>query len=314
MKNPFPTRGAAFQAFAQQAKPNDQVWRLIVGIVLIAIVWIAPVVGIGTYLVYFSAPSGSAFLTQIQSEGSPASTLALFGIPLFSYPAIWLALRLLHGRSIASLFGADRRLHWRSFRKAALVTATLAGIGFFLSYLGGSAIANLPFGRWIILLPITVTLIFLQIASEELIFRGYFMQQLGARFVSRWVWWVLPAFLFSLLHYDRATFHANAPLVVVGAFLIGLFAGDLTARTGNLASAMGLHFVNNFFAVLIMGLPGPASGLSLFIANVDLNDIPTMRVGLIGQIISIIVVYLVYLAIVARRRSGQLQSFAVDLN
>ena len=135
MKNPFPTRGAAFQAFVRQAQPKDQIWRLIVGIVLIAIVWIAPVVGIANYLFYFAGPAGSAFLMQIQSDGSPASTLTLFVVPLFSYPALWLALRLLHGRSIASLFGADRRLHWHWFRKAALITASLAGVGFLLSIL-----------------------------------------------------------------------------------------------------------------------------------------------------------------------------------
>ncbi len=308
MNNPFPARSVAFQEYAQQAKPRDQVWRLIVGIVVIVAVWTAPAIGIAIYLLFYAGPGAGTALTQMLSSGSPELTLALFVIPLSNYPAIWVILRLLHGRSIASLLGSDNRLHWRSFRKAALITASLAGAGFLLSIQSGSATANLPFGRWIILLPITLTLVFLQIASEELIFRGYFMQQLGARFVSRWVWWVLPAFLFSLPHFDPNTFQSNAPFVVVATFLIGLFAGDVTARTGNLAAAMGLHFANNFFAVLVMGLPGPASGLTLYIANVDLNDIPAVRIGLIVQILSIAVIYAIYLAIVTRRRSGQLQS------
>ncbi len=281
---------------------------------MVAALWLLPVLAISIYLIYLGGVEGVRLVEALQGPSSPSSTIAIIVISLFAFPAIWATLWLLHGRNIPSLFGPTKRIDWTAFRTAAVITAVLAGVGFALSWMNGAALPNIAARQWAILLPIALPLLFLQIASEELLFRGYIVQQLGSRFQSKWVWWVLPAFLFGLLHWDSTTFQTNAPLVAIAATLLGLVAGDLTARTGNLGAALGLHFANNFFALLVMGLPGPASGLALFVADVDLNDTAQVRAGLLGQIVTITVVYIIYLLIVARRRAGQLHSLPTDLN
>ena len=55
--------------------------------------------------------------------------------------------------------------------------------------------------------------------------------------------------------------------------LFGLAAADLTARTGNLGAAVGLHFANNASAVLMVGIKGNLGGLALYNATVDPADL-----------------------------------------
>ncbi|MEM6897080.1 MAG: hypothetical protein AAF576_06845, partial [Pseudomonadota bacterium] len=45
--------------------------------------------------------------------------------------------------------------------------------------------------------------------------------------------------------------------------LFALISADVTARTGSIGAAWGLHFVNNVQALLIISVLGPLSGLSL---------------------------------------------------
>ena len=56
---------------------------------------------------------------------------------------------------------------------------------------------------------------------------------------------------------------------MLAAGLIGLILGDVTARTGNLSLAMGLHFANNAIALLLVAMPSPLAALSLYLAPVD---------------------------------------------
>lgn len=67
---------------------------------------------------------------------------------------------------------------------------------------------QLPLGRWLTLLPLSLLAILVQVSAEELLFRGYLQQQLAARFASPLVWMVVPSALFALGHYSpkhRAT-------------------------------------------------------------------------------------------------------------
>ena len=70
---------------------------------------------------------------------------------------------------------------------------------------------------------------------------------------------------------------ANAWLVVGLTGLFGLIAADLTARSGTLGLAWGLHFANNFFALLIVAPQGALSGLALFTTPFSADDTGLMR-------------------------------------
>jgi membrane protease YdiL (CAAX protease family) len=95
------------------------------------------------------------------------------------------------------------------------------------------------------------------------------MQSLAARFQSPLVWLLLPAALFGLLHWNPAEFGRDAWLVALSTALIGLLLADVTIQTGNLSAAIGLHFANNIVSLLLVSVPSPVAGFSLWIARVD---------------------------------------------
>ena len=53
---------------------------------------------------------------------------------------------------------------------------------------------------------------------------------------------------------------------MIWATALGLACADLTARTGNIGAAIGLHIANNLFAFVVSGVQGwPSSGLALLL-------------------------------------------------
>jgi hypothetical protein len=91
----------------------------------------------------------------------------------------------------------------------------------------------------------------LQAAGEEYIFRGYLTQAMGslfptresARWASRVVAVVVPAFLFALAH----GIGQSVP-IFFDRFAFGLVAGVLVIATGGLEAALAMHVLNNFVA------------------------------------------------------------------
>ena len=110
------------------------------------------------------------------------------------------------------------------------------------------------------------------------------MQGLAARFGRGRLWWVLPAVLFGLLHWSPAAFGPNAALAVLNAVLIGLILGDVTARTGNLSLAMGLHFANNTIALLLVAMPVAALGAQPLSRAIAATDTAALRLRLLIDI------------------------------
>jgi membrane protease YdiL (CAAX protease family) len=137
----------------------------------------------------------------------------------------------------------------------------LSVIGWAWSY---DAVPNIPPGRWLLLLPLTILALLIQTGAEELLFRGYLQQQLAARFRARIVWLFVPSILFGLVHLNPALAPESRWLIVGAATAFGLAAADLTARTGSIGAAWGFHFANNLLAVGVLATDGALTGLSLF--------------------------------------------------
>ena len=128
------------------------------------------------------------------------------------------------------------------------------------------------------------------------------MQQLAARFHSRWVWWVLPAVLFGALHYNPLVYGDNTWLVIISAVLSGLIFGDITARSGDLSIALGLHFANNLTVILLLGVPGQLSSLSFYLQKLNVRDVDVMRLEILTSAGVMLAVYFVYLLVMRGRR------------
>jgi len=290
-------RNPDFEAFVLSARTKPEIWRIAVGFGLILVVYFVIMLlilivfgGLLSALVY-SFPSQNARGFEFVE---PLDMLVLLSTFSGATIGALLAVRFLHGRGFLTLLFVDAR----QFRRHAVVAFHII-VPIFTAFILVSVaiappIAKTPFVQWLSLMPFALVLLLIQTSAEEIVFRGYLLQQLAARFQSRWVFMVSPSVLFGLLHYDPSELGPNAWLVVLDTTIIGFIAADLTVRTGNLAAAIVFHFVNNVFALLLVSIDGSMSGLALYVAPYSAADVETLRTLLFADIAIYLIGYLIY--------------------
>ncbi|NNU79219.1 CPBP family intramembrane metalloprotease [Halovulum dunhuangense] len=252
------------------------------------------------------APLGQS-LAQIAGMGSPLSLVAILLTFSGFILGIMLGLRLLHRSRLGPILSRKGGFAWREFFHVSALFLAL-GIGAVgISHVFQDYNRNLSLGVWLFWLAPALVATFVQVFAEELVFRGYLQSQLAARFRSPLIWIGGPAVIFGALHLpNAAAFGANGWLVLLAPMLIGVIAGHVTARTGGIAAATGIHFANNCLGLLIVAVPGPFGALSLWLHPIDLSDIATVRPMILLNIGLILAAYGVYLLLI-RRRDARLQ-------
>lgn len=198
------------------------------------------------------------------SGSTPAAvrwTLATFAL----YIVILLALmKTLHRLGLRALIG-DVTLAWHQFLRVSRYL-----LPFYLLITVPPLFTPEPFQQmsvtsWLLLLPATLPLLFVQISAEELVFRGYLQSHLAALAQHPLIWMGIPSFLFGLIHYDPYSPAYTAWAYVIWATGLGLVCADLTARSGTLDPALAVHFLNNIFAILVVASDDWLYGASLYV-------------------------------------------------
>lgn len=254
----------AFDTYVAPARAHPQVWRLIAGLALTAAIYVGVIAGgFAALSGIFGRGQGGDRFAMLAGGHTPASVVFL----LFSFLAMaagpLMSARWLHRRGAVTLIGPPGRRR-RDFLCMALVILAAWLVLFVASWAIRPPEANLAAATWLFWLPLALVGLLVQTGAEEVVFRGYMQQQLAARFRSPLVWMVLPSAMFGLLHLDPEMHGGDAWLIVAATAFFGVIAADLTARTGSLAAAWGLHFGNNVFAILVLSVEGQIDGLSLF--------------------------------------------------
>ncbi len=253
----------AHEAFVAPARTRPEIWRLLLGLGLIILVYVIGIAGVFGALVVTSGFDGAqAWMGRMTTGGTPTSALLTLSTFIGMGLGPLLAARWLHGRSFGSVFGPLVPL-LQQFAIALMICGTVYAV-FALLPSGDAPQPNLEFNLWISFLPLALVAILIQTGAEEVLFRGYLQQQLAARFASPWVWMILPSGLFALGHYQPQIMGENAWAVVAAVGLFAILAADLTAKTGNIGAAWGFHFANNCVAILFLAMDGPLSGLALY--------------------------------------------------
>jgi len=283
----LPRHPPPFDAFVAPARGRVQLWRLGGGLAVIFAVHFAVAAGVFALLVRLVPPG------RLTAE-TIGDTPLVMTLLLFSFAGLalgtWGAVRLLHRRGLASLIGhGPTALRHFVLGAGALMAVNLGALALVGPRLGLEP--NLAPQVWLMWLPVALVGVLVQTGAEELVFRGYLQQQLAARFASPLLWMVAPSLAFGLLHHDPVNMGANTWTVVALTGVFGLMAADLTARSGTLGLAWGLHFANNCFALLVVSPAGTLSGLALYGTPFGLDDTTVMRALLLGDLALLLAVW-----------------------
>lgn len=253
-----------FNRFIEPARGYPQIWRIILGLALIAIIYVAVLLAfVGCVWLAVGTDRLFELSGTIVTSNKPISVVVM----LFSFLGMALGpmivVRLLHKRRASTLFGQRAKV-LRDFVYALAVVSAIYVVVITLWSLRFDAVPNVDFGTWITFLPLVLVALAIQTGAEELVFRGYLQQQLAARFRSPIMWMLLPSLLFGALHYDPSNPIGTIAVVIGSTALFGLVAADLTRISGSLGAAWGFHFANNLFAIGFLTIDGPLSSFALY--------------------------------------------------
>jgi len=261
------------EVYAAPGSARPGLWRLAVGIVVILVGWLGWTVVVMAAFVLYKLAGGLGVvealtaLTAFLDTTSPASVI--FQLATFAgiWPATWAALKLLHGQPFGTLFSPEGRMRWGDFGRGVMLAAGfwVITMAFGLAVVGMPTRTDLPLSTWLLAFAPLAVMVFVQASGEELVFRGYILQQLAARWRNPLIWAALPAFLFGLAHYSSGAELGIGWHYVAVTLLFGLAAAALVWRTGSLAAAMGLHTGMNLFALSGVGMKGIIEGTQLFL-------------------------------------------------
>ena len=283
----------AHETLVAPARPKGQIWRLVIGVILIAGVFLLANQFLHQTLFTLLGSESYGALTGRDGRSSQLSVVFLllsFGLLTV---AVVVALKVAHNRGITAVFGDATRFR-SQFSAVLLMLVVLNAAVFALPPwdMGAPLVPNVTLGSWLLVLPFALVAIMVQVSAEEILFRGYLQQQLAARFRSPLIWLLVPSVLFGLGHYMPQEAGENATLIMIWSVIFGVLMADLTARAGTLAPAIAVHFVNNVVALLIVAMPDSLSGLSLYLSPFALSDTEELRAWLPVEFAMMVVTWL----------------------
>jgi uncharacterized protein len=264
----------AFARYIDNARRGPMaLWRVFIGALLVAAIWLAWTLAAfltgaalsGQLAIVAGAREADRWSTVDRLLNTPPGMAMVFCSFAGIWAGVWLALRLLHGRPLSSILGADRRISWGNLLRGFITAFAIAALSEAAFYIVDPTIvrSRIGIGEWLSWLPLLASLLLVQTSAEELAFRGYLTQSLAALFRTPLIWAGLPTVFFALLHWDGAASPAMnaAALASIAAFAIA--ATILLHRTGDLGAAIGVHWGMNLFAILIVSRTSWLSGAAI---------------------------------------------------
>lgn len=105
--------------------------------------------------------------------------------------------------------------------------------------------------RWLAFLPIALILTPLQTSTEELLFRGYFLQAAGQLIKQPVVLAIATSLPFAMAHFNNSEMNRGSMWTGLTYGVLSLFLVAVTLKDNRLELALGIHAANNLFILLI---------------------------------------------------------------
>ncbi|MEM8871328.1 MAG: type II CAAX endopeptidase family protein [Pseudomonadota bacterium] len=288
--------------------PRASVWRMVLVVASAVAGQVVATVAVFPLFAFFVSMATEqpfdAELAKLSALGSPLALVAALTSFLGSILFVWGSVRLLHGINPRALLSFRYRFEWRDMLIGFAAVIGIGIVAVLLSLPVQAYVPNVSWPVWLFWVGPVLAVTLIQVFAEELLFRGYLQSHLAARFANPLIWMGVPSVLFGAAHIgNAAAFGSNAWLVLLAPTLVGLIAADVTARTGGIAAAVGIHLGNNALGLLLVAVPGPFGVVSLFTHPLDLSDAASVRPFILMNIAVILVGYglwLLYLRLRAR--------------
>lgn len=259
------------ERYVAPAKARPGFWRFLLGSILIAGFWFLGVIVVMSAWFVMSAFGPNGFdsnggqMEALMAGGDPVAILFM----LASFGGAWIGVlfvgMVVHGQSFGSFFGPSGDRAVQGFLKGVALTLLIALPTLISAVLDPeSLLPGLAPERWIVLILPLIAMVMVQATAEELIFRGYLLQQLAVRSHSAVIWAGVPSVLFGLMHVGNAEPGPDAIFYMLLTFVLGLTLSVLVWRSGSLWPAIGMHVSINVIGFAVIHPEGQLTGTQLF--------------------------------------------------
>ena len=256
---------------------------LAVVIIILSVAFMISTYGISAANLDFQSLQSSPFFLV-------AITLVGFA---FSYFFFYLCTRFIHHRQFLSLFTTKSSINWNRILKGAVLWFSILGALTVISFLinpGSYKLTFNPstFGLLLILSLITFPI---QASFEEVFFRGYLMQGFGLLSKKPIIPLLATSLLFGLGHIMNGTGMTLSIFPLIETIIVGLALGTITLGEDSIETAIGIHVMNNLYAVLIVSTPDGIFGNLPSIMISSSSPYGDLLVTIAAAVIAIIVIF-----------------------
>jgi len=200
--------------------------------------------------------------------------------------ALWLGIKKVHLRNSRTLMhGRLGSIRWKRAWLAFAVWFAFSSLSEFVIYYinpESYAFSFLPlaFAKTFV---VVVLMIPLQIAFEELLMRGYLLQQTTFYSGKPWIGLVVSTLIFGALHYQNPEVRQFGLAATAPYYLgVGLFLGILTILDDGLELALGIHLATNIFGSVFVNFKGSALPTPSLFQATEVN-LPLMTLLFVAQ-------------------------------
>ena len=234
----------------QVYKGKRELWMFIITSVLISGMFVI------NFIVFLFTSKEDMEAAYEMMKALPGNVNLLVNLLPFAFllGLMFILVKFIHQRSILSLTTARSKIDWNriifSFFLIVGITLALFAVSYYSD--ASQIVWNFQPAKFILLLIISIILFPLQIGLEEYLFRGYFMQHIGAMVKNRWFPLFLTSVLFGIAHSANPEVAEIGPLIMVFYIGTGLLLGIMTLMDDGLELALGFHFGNNLLAAILI--------------------------------------------------------------
>jgi len=244
-----------FTDLASTGKTNS--WSYIASIALIILGYIAcQIIGLLILIPFFikgateNVSTQESFIMLLGKNGFFIFILIPF-VVLFML--IILAVKYIHKRSIQSIFTNRATFDWRRlFFSFSIMTIFLLATLLIRVFSNDGLQFIFEWKKFVPMAFLVLSLIPIQIAAEELLFRSYLMQGLKVRIGHNGLAAILSGIMFGLIHLGNPEISAIGFHLVFYYIAAGVFLSLVVLFDDGIELTLGYHAANNIFAALMI--------------------------------------------------------------